>query len=91
MIYDLRLPYVVSIDFWQYKVEVEKYILFILLQTPLHQAVLDGKTEAVKLLLQYGADMSRTDQAGMSAFDLVKNIGQQDLVDIFTREDGRVL
>ncbi|XP_052762538.1 leucine-rich repeat serine/threonine-protein kinase 1-like [Mya arenaria] len=57
--------------------------------TPLHQAVQDGKMDAVKLLLTYGADLSRPDMTGLSPNELVKSIGQRDLIDVFKAEDER--
>jgi ankyrin repeat protein len=45
--------------------------------------------EAIKLLLQYGADLNRVDETGMTPINLAKSIGMKEYVEIFEQEDGK--
>jgi ankyrin repeat protein len=55
------------------------------LLTPLHFAALNGQVEAVKLLLERGANPERTDATRQSAADLALEAGHKELADLLTK------
>lgn len=57
--------------------------------TPLHQALIEFKLDAIRLLLQYGADLNLCDKSGLTPVSLARNIGSQQYIDIFEKEDQR--
>lgn len=48
--------------------------------TPLHQCIRDGKTESAKLLVEFGADVKRTNRDGWSPAHLATSLGHRDLL-----------
>ena len=62
---------------------------FLILQTPLHQAVMDDKREMIQLLLRHGADTNIADDSGLSPLNLARNIGSKEILKIFKEEDGK--
>ncbi|KAK3593623.1 hypothetical protein CHS0354_025515 [Potamilus streckersoni] len=55
------------------------------MMSPLHQALMDGKIEAIKLLLDFGADIDSKDSSGMSVFNLARNIDNKTVLDEFEK------
>lgn len=49
--------------------------------TPLHRAVKDGSVEAVRCLINYGADVSAHSWSGVNAMDVARMYRRQDMVD----------
>ena len=49
-------------------------------QTPLHQSVLDGNLELVKLLVKFGADVRLANRDGWSALHIASYGGHEDIV-----------
>ena len=48
--------------------------------TPLHQAVTYNSTDAMKVLLQHGADPSIVDNTGKTVFDLALNLNEREAI-----------
>lgn len=48
--------------------------------TPLHQCIRDGRVDSAKLLVEFGADIRRTNRDGWSPVHLATTLGQRDLV-----------
>ena len=57
-------------------------------QTPLHQALLEGKEDAIKLLLRYGADLNKKDSSGHSPINLAHRISVERYIKLFDQEKG---
>ena len=51
--------------------------------TPLHQCIRDGRIDSAKLLVEFGADIKRTNRDGWSPVHLATALGQRDLVMFF--------
>ncbi len=49
-------------------------------QTPLHQSVIDGNLELVKLLVQFGADVRLANRDGWNALHIATYGGHDDIV-----------
>lgn len=48
--------------------------------TPLHQCIRDGRKESAKLLVDFGADVQRTNRDGWSPAHLASFLGHRDLL-----------
>ena len=48
--------------------------------TPLHQCIRDGRIESAKLLVEFGADIKRTNRDGWSPVHLATFLGQRELM-----------
>ncbi|PFX19486.1 notch-regulated ankyrin repeat-containing protein-like [Stylophora pistillata] len=48
--------------------------------TALHQCIRDGRIDSAKLLVEFGADIKRTNRDGWSPVHLATTLGQRDLV-----------
>jgi ankyrin repeat protein len=57
-------------------------------QTPLHIAVLDGKNEALKMLLQAGVSLSALDESGQTPLALAKTMSNAAATLMLESEQG---
>lgn len=48
--------------------------------TPLHQCIREGRVESAKLLVEFGADVKRTNRDGWSPAHLATFLGHRDLL-----------
>jgi len=48
--------------------------------TPLHQCIRDGRIESAKLLVEFGADVKRTNRDGWSPAHLATFLGHRDIL-----------
>lgn len=48
--------------------------------TPLHQCIRDGRIESAKLLVEFGADVTRTNRDGWSPAHLATSLGHRQLL-----------
>ena len=60
-------------------------------QTPLHEAVLDSKLDALAILLARGADTTARDVSGKTPLALAKYMRNKDAVAIIERDNGQFL
>ena len=70
--------------------DINNVISLLILQTRLHQAVMDDKREMIQLLLRHGADTNLADDSGLSPLNLARNIGSRGILKIFEQEDGKI-
>jgi ankyrin repeat protein len=55
-------------------------------QTPLHNAVMRKRVDAVKVLLQHGADPTIQDNEGKTPIDHAREAGYTDIIKILTEK-----
>jgi ankyrin repeat protein len=53
--------------------------------TPLHEAVLKGDAEAVKLLLEHGADPTIRNEKGETSFSIAEDKNLTDILDLLIK------
>lgn len=59
------------------------------LQTPLHCALIDGKEESVKLLVEHGANLYIPDGRGLPPLSLARSLGRADFISALETENGK--
>ena len=70
--------------------DINNVISLLVLQTRLHQAVMDDKREMIRLLFRHGADTNLADDSGLSPLNLARNIGSRGILKIFEQGDGKI-
>ncbi|GFR97231.1 notch-regulated ankyrin repeat-containing protein [Elysia marginata] len=58
--------------------------------TPLHEAVMNRRMDALALLVSRGADLSLIDESGQTPLALARFLNHQDVVEVVEMEQGSI-